>query len=216
VKTLLFAPCYLDGNDRLERNLKWLEYYTKLPSLKFDEILLVDNASSEANKKILKEKFPQVTLIECKVHLGRPRMNQYGYWYSAFGKAAKYALENGFEKIVHIDSDVFLFTDRIVDHVNSYGSGWSAFWCGIHNYPETIFQLIAGREHLAHLYEHMTRDFLSYYPNEMAETHIPFTEINKDFIGDRYPERHIFTQDPSWDYCGQVPVSMKVKWRGSK
>lgn len=213
MKTLLFTPSYLEKG-RLDRNLKWLDYYNKLKGrLKFDEILLVDNASSKQNKDILKLKYPEVKLIECEVFIDRKPPHQYGYWYSAFGKAAKYALDNSFDKIVHLDSDVFIFSDRIVDYINNFQLGWVSQWCNIHNFPESTFQLI-GSDQIKNMYEHMTRDFLAYYPQEMAETHIPFTYVEKRFIGDRFPEKGLIEQQSEWDFCGQCPLEMKVTFKG--
>lgn len=213
MKTLLFAPCYLDEGERLQRNLKYLDYYKNLKGiLHYDEILLVDNASSQEKLSILEVAFPEVKIIKCKAHLGRPSMNNYGYWFSAFGKAAKYALDNGFEKIVHIDSDTYILKEELVNYINNRKTGWLAFWSEIHQYPESVFQIISGKNNIEDMYEHMTRDFLSYFPYEMAETHVPFTHIEKGFIGDRYPEIGIYKQDPSWHYVAQVPVTMAVKY----
>jgi hypothetical protein len=213
MKTLLFAPMYLDDNDRLERNLKWLRYYTELKGkLHYDEIFLVDNASSQENINQVLQEFPDVKIHRCKVHLGRPTTNAYGYWYSAFGIAARYAKENGFDKIVHADSDVYLFTTEICDYVNKFNSGWVSMWCEMHNYPESTFQMI-GKDQFDNVYNFMTRDFLEFYPNDMAETRIPWTHVEKSFKGDRYGEKRMQQED--WmDWYGQCEVKTQMKFRG--
>lgn len=188
MKTLLFAPCYLDEGDRLQRNLKWLKYYKDLKgNLKYDDILLVDNASSISSLQELKKDHSDIRVLESKVHLSRLTEHAYGYWFKAFRKGISYALNNGYDKIIHCDSDVFILKQELVDYVNSINSGWNCLYCSMYDYPETTFQII-GKDKFEEAYDFFLDGFLKFYPYKIAETEIPFTHVEKGFIGDRYGE----------------------------
>lgn len=219
MRTLLFAPCIVDTEDRLQRNIKWLDYYLPLKDkLGFDRILLVDNASPPEmlNRLETHIKDKPVFIKKKKVRLERIRQDAYPYWYRAFAESAKYSVDHGFDKIIHIDTDVFVFTDKLCNYIKEKhylnSPGWIGFYCNIHQYNETIFQIITGREFIDKMYIFMTEEYLQYYPFDIAEKKVPFTHIEKNFIGDRFPEKGLFKQDPSWDFVGQAPVEMQVKF----
>lgn len=201
MKTLLFAPMYLDEGERLKRNIKWLEYYLPMQNkqLNFDHVYFVDNASSDKNVDSLSN-YP-IEIFHRVKHLPRWQTHAYGYWYVAFAKAIEYAIKNGYDKIVHIDTDVYLLNQKICNYVNNLDKGWIAFWCSMYNYPETTFQVICKDQfELSHRW--FTEDFLEFYPNDIAETRIPFTHVEKNFKGDRYGEKQL-KQDSSMDWYGQ-------------
>jgi hypothetical protein len=211
-RTLLFAPLFLDGPERFERNRQWFEHIKIIkPYLDFDEIYMVDNAS---NPDLL-EKFEKYTdysinIHNCRVRLNRNSEHGYGYWYRAFGKAAKYAIDNNYDRIVHIDTDVYPLNKRILDKVNSLDTGWNCFWSEMHQYPESIFQVICY-DQLQNMYDFMTGDFLKFYPNGLAEKEIPWTNIIKDFKGDRFGEKRLL-QTSDMDYYCQKPNDIIVKF----
>lgn len=217
MKSLLFCPLFLSEGERLQRNLKWIDYIFSIKQyLHFDEILMVDNASNPEDLLKFENHIEQyrkqvpITIIKCKTRLFRRTEHSYGFWYSAFGKAARFAKENGFDKIAHVDSDVYLLNKRICDYVNDFKEGWLAFWCQRHNYPETTFQLI-GKDKFDEMYEFMTRDFLEFYPNDIAETRIPWTHVEKGFNGDRFGEgRDVQRSEHEW--YGQCPVDIVLRF----
>lgn len=213
-KTLLFAPCYLDEGERLERNLKWLRYYKPLKEkLGYDEILLVDNGSSQSKlHTLIDENIQDLSIKHFPVHLPRLTQHAYSYWYFAFGEAAKYAIDNGFDKIIHIDTDVYLFTDKICEFVKNTNHGWTSMWCEMHKYPESTFQII-GADYLLAMKNFMTRDFLAFYPYDLAETRIPWTHIEKGFKGDRYGEK-MLQQADDMHWYGQCPVNIFMTFKG--
>lgn len=224
MRTLLFAPCIVDTEERLQRNIKWLRYYAPLKDkLGYDRILLVDNASPPEFLSRLEKEIETLgidaRISKKKIRLERIKTDAYGYWYRAFGDAAYYALDHGFDKLIHIDTDVFVFTDKICEYIKNQhyldSPGWIGFWCDIHKYNETIFQVCTGRDNLDNMYQFMTEGFLQYYPFDIAERKVPFTHIEKNFTGDRYPERGKIVQEEKWDWCGQCPVSMKVTFKGT-
>lgn len=213
MKVLLLAPMYLEGIG-YERYDKWLSYYIPLKDkLGYTDILFVDNASNPELIDKLEAKYP-IKVIRKTKFFGRLSANAYGYWHRAFANGYKYAIDNNYDKVIHIDSDVYLFTDRICEYVKNTNTGYVGFWCDIHNYPETIFHIL-GKDQFQNAEQFMREDFLEYYPYDIAETRVPFTHIEKNFIGDRFPEKGLNIQQPEWDFCGQCLVSMDVKFKGT-
>ncbi len=224
MKTLLFIPMFLghnkiDGEPWLVRNKKWIDYYIPLKEkLGYTEIFIVDNASNEDNLNEFKEYIKkyesvcEITIMEKKIHLPRLSILTYPYWYRAFAEAANYGIIFDFDKIISIDSDVFLFSDRICTYIKNTNTGWNTFWCQMHGFPESTIEII-GRDKFHEMDEFMSEGYLKFYPTLPAETQIPWTHVEKSFIGDRYGEKNL-PQDPSWDYAGQCPNEMKVTFRG--
>lgn len=217
MKTLLFAPMYLDGNDltgssRLERNIKWLEYYIPLKEkLGVDDILLVDNNSSPENLKVLKAKFPEVSVKQNQVHLTRLTVHAYGYWYRAFSQAADCAISWGYEKMIHLDTDVYVLNDKFANHLKLIETGWTSFWSPIHKYPDATIQIICG-DHVDKMKKFMSEDFLRFYPYEYVDDKMPLTHVDRSFNGDRWGDYDARPQDPSMDFYGQCPVSLKMEF----
>ncbi len=217
-KTLLFAPCFLDEGERLQRNVKWLNYYNELAdNLNYDEILLVDNGSKpESLWKLQARTLPlnvPLTIEEHDVHLPRIKSNAYGFWYYAFGQAVKYAMKNNYEKILHCDTDVYILNQKMIDWCNNTNTGWTSLWCSMHGFPETTFQII-GKDQFKNAHKFFTRDFLEFYPFDIAETRIPWTHIEKGFNGDRFGEKPNKPDFSKIDWTGQTPVDWEIKFNG--
>jgi hypothetical protein len=212
MSTILFTPCILDSEERIQRNIKWLEYYIPLQDkLGYDDIVMVDNASPNENLNALSSAFPQVKFIKKTDRIERVGHLGYEYWYRAFREAIRYARNHAYNKIIHIDSDGFLLSNRICEDVKNLNSGWNCYWCEAHKFPDTIFQII-GSDQIDNAYNFMSTGYLPHYGKRQAEDIVPFTNVNKSFIGDRYPDKGIIIQDPNWDYCAQVPLSMNIKF----
>ena len=211
MKTLLFAPMWLDAEDRLTRNLKWLDFYTSdiKEKLGINGIFFVDNASSQENIDIIKSKHPDVVIHRCTEFMPRASHREYPYWYRAFRIAAQYAQDNGYDKIVHIDTDVYVLSDKICTYIKSLDAGWNTFWCARHNFPESTFQII-GKDKIQEMKEWMTVGYLKHYPCD-AENVIPFTNVNKSFKGDRYGETNE-KQKPDMAYYCQCPNEIMLNF----
>lgn len=208
-KTLLVAPMYLDEGDRYERNVKWLNYVIPLQEkLGFNSILLLDNRSVRLNEFL--RQMPKTNFIKVykfDEHLSRTAHTEYPYWYRAFGYAARYARENAYSKIIHIDTDVYLLNDKICEFVKNIDSGWNTFWCPRHNFPESTFQVI-GFDQLEKFEAFMSKNPIHYYGHD-AENLLPFTHIHKQFKGDRYGEIRA-SQTSDMDYYCQAPVDIEL------
>src|SRR5262249_26104319 len=127
-KTLVFCTSYCTSQTRWNaRYRRWLDAIRQ-SGLIVDQILIVDDASEVLpdwpDLKIIEENdvlspTGAITLFHFTEHLGRRSITDFPGWYRSFGFAAVFAQVNGFEKVVHIESDAFLISDRIVNYVNS-------------------------------------------------------------------------------------------------
>lgn len=223
MKTLLIAPCIVDTEERVQRYIKWLEYYMPLADkIGFSEILLIDNASPQENIDKLANKHAELIskypinlhIIRKKVRIERFPPHGYGFWYRAMASGYKYALNWDYDKVIHIDSDAFIFTNKMCNWLKDIKYGWVSTYTKLCGFPECNIHVVAGRYNLIKAKIWMTEDFLEFYPNDIAEKRIPWTEVNKDFTGDRYPEFGKMVQEPEWDYCCQTPNEFEVKFRG--
>ena len=194
-KTVVFcasfcaAPAAWDNRYR-----RWLDAIGR-SGLLFDQVLIVDDGSATlpswpdlqiiAEGEKLRATKP-VALFHFADNLGRRSVFDFPGWYRSFGFAARFAAENGFDKIIHVESDAFLISRRIVDYINAVDDGWIAFWCKRWNFPETAIQVIAGSAVPA--YRAVAERPHSAFVGRPIETALPFTRVERSFEGDRYGE----------------------------
>src|SRR4051794_18743119 len=214
MKTLLFCTSYAERqaawNERWGRWLKAIAH----SGLEADKILIVDDGSPllpdwpgvavfPADPSIADDSRVAIHhFADCRGQ--RVNGEPFPGWYRSFAYAVLYGMDRGFDKIIHIEADAFLITDHIVNYFNSVDCGWIALWCRRHNWPESTFQIINSDQ-----FEACRKFFSQPYsahlgpPYRAPEQLIPFTLINKSFIGDRYGESED-TVPFDADYVSQV------------
>jgi uncharacterized protein (DUF2237 family) len=205
--TALYTTSYLEGqdwqgNDRLQRNLKYLKYYQALKEkLGYDKIVFADNASSDKNRHTLLEAGgPDVSMIGFEDHL--PRTSIYGYpycWRALY--AFEILINKGYEKIINIDSDCFVLTQRALDYIKNLETGWTTFWCKKYGFPETAIQIICKDtfpEFLDFTKECRWEDRGTSKPMEIL---LPFTHVNKELNCDRWGETREALSPDKDIYC---------------
>lgn len=136
MRTLLFCTAYIT-EDLFQRYQDWYTYY-KVMFPEFDLLmshdgpLLVDRVESL---------FP--VLIN-KPHIGlHNQYGEFGGWIRGFVAALKYAKANGYDRIVHLESDCYLkkgFRDKFLELVN--GDGYLSSLCQRYGFMETAIQVI--------------------------------------------------------------------------
>lgn len=221
MKTLIFCTTWANSdNIWLERYGKWLEAIRQSP-LKRAQILMVDDASPclpafadmiylDADKLPAQYPTADTVFVRFQEGLGRKALCDYPGWWRSFMFAAKYATRYGFDKIIHIESDSFLLSTSIIEHVNALQTGWVSFWCPKWHIPETSIQVICA-DQLPHYYAYAQQ---SYTPliGKLIENLLPFTWVECNFKGDRYGEYR--TELPlDADYASQITPSTKT-WCG--
>lgn len=205
MKTALVTTCYLNDKEYLQKTVKWINYYAALNKLEYDIIYLLDNASDPQNIELLKANiFKHVYIHSFKEHLPRSAHLEYPYLWRAVDYL-KYLLEGGYDKVIYMDNDFYLLSEKAIDYVNKVKSGWISFYCNKHKFPETGIQIITkDNENYKNFLK--TGDLMS-YNGKMMETTLPLSEVNKDLVGDRYSEYLVTDQTPEMDFYAQTRAS---------
>ena len=212
------------------RYKKWIEYYSKImEDLGVDHIFLIDDGSPDpaientsaieiisANDGLPATLSKKINIITFREHLGRPSQKEYPGWWRSFTYSIKIAEKYGFEKIIHIESDFYLVSDRLIKFIHSLNKGWTSLYSPHLNFPETAVQIIC--QDSLHLLENIrsAAEQSNYTFNQMAERLLPFTSVCKEFTGDRIGEIAVLKQ---WiadkngmnglDFYGQLPTYVR-------
>jgi hypothetical protein len=199
-RTLLFCTSFSDDPatwaDRYER---WLRYIRNC-GVRYDRLIFVDDASP------VLPGWPDVPVYSAEavpnhparesIHRFPQRLGQaqnsdtpFPGWYRSFGHALAYAAREGFDRVLHIESDAYLLSERAIELFNTRSSGWIAPWCRVHGWPESTLQII-NADSLSAALEFFGRPYVEHArADDVAiETRLPLTEIDRTLVGDRYGE----------------------------
>ena len=217
MRTLVFCTAFAGSHEIWElRYRRWLDA-VRSSGLRFDQILLVDDGSD------VLPAWPDLTIVDsndvgaaeelvcsdpCVLYhfhdnLGRNGVWDFPGWYRSFGFAVRYAESRGFGKVVHLESDAYLISRRLVDYVNSCRSGWTALWCPKYDVPELAIQIIAADQISAGA-SFFTKPY-ALLAGRRHETSFPFTRVVRSFVGDRYGESALPIPRNA-DYAAQVEI----------
>ncbi len=197
MRTALFSPCYLDGSDplgnfRVERYIAYVKYYLAIQEeLGFDHLWLADNASAEQSAAALFNgigigRSANVRLHRFDEHLARgPGPNEYPYCWRGMYFIRQLILD-GYDKIILIDSDAYVTSERMAHYIRSLDTGWTTFWCKRYQFPTAECYVLC---------KDAFPGFLAYtdppwqaYVGNLMETSLPFTLVNREFQCDRSGE----------------------------
>lgn len=219
LKTLLFTTSYCTDNDTWQtRNKKWLDFVSKSP-LQYTKLLMLDDCSPVLpqwdNISILRTPFEgeiddKNVLLTFNKNLGRHSLLDYPGWYRSYSFAAKYAYKFGYQKVIHIESDAYVLTQSMYDYINNLNTGWVTFWCKQHNFPENAIQVICEDE-IYNFYKISSQPY-SVFKGKDIERMLPYTKVERNFIGDRYSE-YTDTIPDNADYACQVRRDVFVSAR---
>lgn len=198
-KTILFSLCWLGEPWRIERNIKWLEYHLPLKEkLGFDEVFLLDNASSPEDLKKL-ESFPDVTIYRFDEHLPRTGIHQYPYCWRGLEHVK--TLLPDLDKIIFLDSDFYITSGKFAKYIKDLDTGWTSTWCHKYGWPEAALHILC-KDTFQSLIDLPIPNY-TYYNDKNMEEILPFTKILRtEFTGDRYGEGNL-PQTSEMDYYGQ-------------
>lgn len=188
MNTIIITTCYLDEG-RYPRMKKWLEYYLpKMNALGASKIQLLDNASALPLIHQLQDEVPGFGVTwdihRYNDHLARgSNIFDYPYIWRAIRDLNNYF--DKYDKIIYMDNDFYILSDKMFSYVKNLSSGWTAFWCPKHNFPETSCNvLIKG----CSSYEKFLQTPIEQYNGTCFERTLPTTFREKGMIGDRYSE----------------------------
>jgi hypothetical protein len=213
-KTLIFCTAYVPSrNDPYYawdvRYRIWLEA-TKRSGLKYDQILIVDDGSDDLPNwddiRVLHDDNIRcdqpAVLYHFRQHLGRRAISDFPGWVRSFFFVSDYAEAIGFTRIVHIEADAFLITQKACDRINALQDGWTALWCNRFHRPESGIQVIAGSS--LQTYKKLARKPVDDFASCVIEKTLPFTHIERTLIGDRYGEYEDNQVPKMADWCMQA------------
>lgn len=226
MKTLIFCTSFADHPQR------WYDVYfqwrnaIKNSKLKFDKLLICDDHSKTLplqwydTRFLFEEDLPyheyneEYILYLFKKHLGRQGLYEYPGWYRSFIFAAQYAREYDYEKVIHIEADAYLISDKIQRFFNDFQEGWISLYCPKYQIPETAIQIIAGSA-LQKFYD------LSKIPYERflgkpadpreGSSWLPF-KVYTDFKGDRWGEGNLPVPKDA-DFACQIGAGYEMEKR---
>lgn len=183
------------------------------PNTMFDHRVAIFNALELPDT--LKSK---VNLIHFKDHLGRLSISDYPGWWRSFSFSIKLAEKYGFDKMIHIESDFYIVSRKMFDYIQKLSVGWTAFYSRYYDFAETAIQVICRDSFDSFNKIYCTATHQDYRFSEIAEYVIPFTNIEKNFYGDRFGERNVLQE---WvkrkkmpidiDYIGQLSTYSNIK-----
>lgn len=206
MKTVLVSTCWLDNADYMNKTKKWLNYYTDTiyGSIKYDEIILLDNASKFENIRNLIDFYPDVLIQRFTKHLPRGGHLDYPYAWRAVDFFID--LFNEYDKIIYMENDFYVLSNKMCSWINNINSGWHSAWCNKHNFPETALQVIVKD----------SEDYRAGHPwsrlnGTTMELELPL-QVNKELKGDRHSE-YLNTIPDNVDFSAQVILDMNVKFK---
>jgi hypothetical protein len=218
MRTLLFCTSWFDSKQRWHETYgRWLAHYTgDNAPLAYDHVLFIDDASPEApddprvqviNEGEWPEVLPPVALYRHNHRLGRPSLLDYPGWWRSFFCSLEVARRYGFRKIIHAESDAYVLSQRLADHINALDKEWTSMWCPRYVWPETAIQVICDDEY-GELQAVHDAGFAA-LKGRAAEYELPFSNIETRWIGDRYGDyRDDIPADA--DYACQVRPDMAL------
>jgi hypothetical protein len=211
----------------LIRYERWINYYAgRLTQLGADRLFLIDDGGSggEEFAHILKNELPDqltssVNVYRFNTNMGRRSYIDFPGWWRSFLFSIEIARKYGYKKIIHLESDFFVLSERLQSFIASRNSGWTCLYSRHYDFPETCMQVIC--EDAFYLFDEL-KNFVqknNYNPGEYAEKAIPFTNIEKEFIGDRLGDHLVLTD---WlgrflpmmgklDFIGQMATSLSTE-----
>jgi hypothetical protein len=221
-RTLLFCTSYCpDAGSWRARERRWLDYYRDVP-LRHDAVFLIDDASpyvtddpDVATLDALPARLPEgprAFVYRFATHEGRHGLYGHRGWWRSFLFSLTIARALGFARIVHVESDAFLLSRRIVERINALDDGWTAFWFPAYGVPEPALQVIADDQFDA--MASVAARSLDDLTQDLAENTLPFTRIERNYSGNRYGEMR--GRIPGYaDYACQVNAPwLATRYRG--
>lgn len=196
MKSLIFCTSFIKDNDAWESRYKgWLDFYRNVPINAVKKIMIDDGSPFIPPAEIIKsvphsdhlsQYDDENLIVRFNDNLGRQSLSAYPGWWRSFLHSVTIAKHLGVDKIIHIESDAYILSQRLVDMINETQAGWHVLWAQRYQFPETAIQIIC-RDQFENL-EKLKVDFPAYDFPDIAERLLPFTSINRQFKGDRYSE----------------------------
>lgn len=187
MRTCIVTTCYLDSEERIEKTKKFIKHYS-LNTLY--DIYVLDNASPKEHLDRTKEYYKKddhIIICPLEPHFDRPSHLDYKYLWRAVHKLQD--LFKIYDKIIYMDNDFYMISDKMFKYVEDLNSGWTTFYSHHYNFPETGCHIITKDCQEYKNFVNMSQDeFIAKYNLQTMENILPVTHVEKGMIGDRYGE----------------------------
>lgn len=200
---------------------RWTSYYSQLmEDLNIDKLLLIDDAgdyfdfSIPIYKGAIPEDFAKVAMYRFDNNLGRYSTIDFPGWWRSFLFAYDIAQKFNYQKIIHIESDCYILSPRLIRRISEITDGWNSLYSRYYEFPETCVQVICedSFEEFRKLKDKVSSQ--NYRVENFAELLIPFTNVIKEYNGDRLGEEKVLAdlldRSPhilaNLDYIAQIKV----------
>ncbi len=200
MKTALVCTAWLDNQEYYEKTIKFVKYHEKFFPL--ENIFIFDNGSTGPNKTNLK-----CNVLTQYPHYDREAHLVYRYiWRTLY--SIKYLFDMGYEKVLYMNDDSYIISNNMMNWVDT-STGWCVPYCNRFNFPECEIQVITNCSE----YQKFVEDGKFWKHDGLhMELTIPFTNVNKTLIGDRYNQYPTPLPIPdNADFCTQVPLHWEMK-----
>lgn len=225
MKSFIFCTSCVRNNlatHYLNRYKRWINYnLALLDDLKADRLFLIDDGGNveDDSFKIIQKKLPnqltdKVYLYRFDNNLGRRSLHDYPGWWRSFLFAIEIAGKYGYNKIIHIESDYFVLSDKLKTFIRDVDQGWNCMYSDFFQFPEPAIQVICedAFDNFRAVREELREN--GYQATGSAEGTLPFTNVQKNFVGDRIGEIQVLAK---WldedagllgkmDYVGQMNI----------
>ena len=216
MRTLVFCTAYAGAPSVWgTRYRRWLDAILA-GGIEPEQILLVDDGSATLpgwadtdvySGGVAGEAFTtgprgRILLYHFRDRLGRRSVLDFAGWHRSFVFAALYAEAQGFDRIIHIESDAYVISAQARAFLTEFKDGWASFWSPLYSIPESAIQVVAGEG--LRLLAGFAREPYEKLIGKPHELEIPFTHVERRLKGDRYAEgKTVVPRDA--DYAAQVP-----------
>jgi len=218
LKTMLFATCYAGNDDDLTRYRRYIDYYLpRLGQLGAQRIVLIDDGSDkelleqlgypvykigEKRPELPKTLLADVTIFSFEKNYGRPCLTIIPGWWRSFTFSAVLAVRYNLDKLIHIESDSYVLSDRMFEWIRENNKVWASPYTWKYWYAETAIQVVP-RKKIPFLHDFWALGREYWFKNTIAniqyipELVLPIEYCEKHFKGDRWGE--------DW-YKNQIPL----------
>lgn len=127
---------------------------------------------------------PLATVKYLNPNLGRPSHHDHAGFFRSFFQLPEY-LTNA-KKVIWLEWDFCIVSQRLLDWICNIETGWRTVWCPQFNFPESSLQIICLDQ--LESFKQFRKRWIDMPKTVEIERHIPFTEVNRSFIGGRYSD----------------------------
>lgn len=221
MKRVVICLMWLGEDWRVTRYQKWLKFMLSIKNeLRFDKIILIDNASDlnllkkfsvEFNANIINAETKEVIayadhesiidIYRYENHLTRTGIHEYPYCWRGLEFAQNFIKQNEtLEKIYFIDSDFYVLTKNLTKYMRELNTGSTSFRCKKYGFAEAALFVLC-RDWFKKYCEIPIPSY-THYNGQNMEDILPFSKVETKFNGDRYGEARL-KQTEEMDYYGQ-------------